>query len=358
MSKLSKLDQRRRRLRLNLSVVERLESRNSTTDISSPLGQAVSAAGLSHLLLRGGMPGRSNLTQPAPTGSWKFTRSAKQAGTASHAEPGVLPLSIARPVQTQAVAAHDGMPGDWLTIARPRSTGTSPGVAGAGTRGPVAASSTTGGSPSAGVRGAITPLQIPSPSPAVLGGISGGLGASALAGIPSSGSSLNTAAPRASTGASVSTAAFSAASPAGPVTAALSGGGPVSVTTPIITTPPSSPSAAFTLFTLDYNHGTVLVPGFAGYATLGGAMDLRAQARGSVTSGYTFSWNTSSLSGWATGITGTSSYHLQFTWTTSAPTAHPLSRSRPRRPAPATRFSRRTPSGCRRVPAAAVAAVR
>ena len=79
MSKLSNLDQRRRRLRLNLSAVERLESRNSTTDISSPLGlafQAVSAAGLSPLLLRGGMPGRSNLTQPAPTGSWKFTRSA------------------------------------------------------------------------------------------------------------------------------------------------------------------------------------------------------------------------------------------------------------------------------------------
>ena len=44
MSKLSNLDQRRRRLRLNLSAVERLESRNSTTDISSHVGPVESPA--------------------------------------------------------------------------------------------------------------------------------------------------------------------------------------------------------------------------------------------------------------------------------------------------------------------------
>ena len=55
-------------------------------------------------------------------------------------------------------------------------------------------------------------------------------------------------------------------------------------------------SPAFELKTLDYNDGSVMVPGFDQLATPGGSVDLRAQVRDSATGTYTYSWDTSGLS--------------------------------------------------------------
>ena len=70
----------------------------------------------------------------------------------------------------------------------------------------------------------------------------------------------------------------------------------------------------FPLYTLDYIQGTVLFPGGDQLATLDGNVDLRAQTSG--TTGVTYSWNTSNLTG-ATSISGASTYDLTFTWPTA-----------------------------------------
>jgi RHS repeat-associated protein len=81
-----------------------------------------------------------------------------------------------------------------------------------------------------------------------------------------------------------------------------------------------SVTPAFTLITLDYNAGSVFVPGAEQLATPGGAVDLRAQVIDSASGTYTYSWTTSGLTD-ATGISGTSSYDLTFHWNTSIATA-------------------------------------
>ncbi len=97
---------------------------------------------------------------------------------------------------------------------------------------------------------------------------------------------------------------------------------------PVIENPSSMPSSTtgnssgaamgsftyFPLYTLDYNQGTVLFPGGYQLATQGGSMDLRAQTTG--TTGVTYSWNTSGLTN-ATSISGTSTFDLTFTWSTT-----------------------------------------
>ena len=65
------------------------------------------------------------------------------------------------------------------------------------------------------------------------------------------------------------------------------------------------------MYTLDYNDGTVLFPGFVQLATPGGDVDLRAQVSGAAVS--TYSWDTSGL-GDATSISGTATYDLLFQW--------------------------------------------
>ena len=70
----------------------------------------------------------------------------------------------------------------------------------------------------------------------------------------------------------------------------------------------------FTLYSLNYVQGNVLVPNGYQQATLGGSMDLRAQVSGG--SGMTFSWNTTNLTH-ATSISGASTYDLTFSWETS-----------------------------------------
>lgn len=67
----------------------------------------------------------------------------------------------------------------------------------------------------------------------------------------------------------------------------------------------------FALYTLDYNSGTVLFPGFAQVGVPMSSVDLRAQVRDVDVQSY--SWDTSNLTG-AQSITGTSTYRLQFSW--------------------------------------------
>ena len=79
-------------------------------------------------------------------------------------------------------------------------------------------------------------------------------------------------------------------------------------------------SPAFELETLDFNDGSVMVPGYNQLATPGGSVDLRAQVRDSATGTYTYTWNTSGLSD-ATSISGSSTYDLTFQWDTTIATA-------------------------------------
>jgi YD repeat-containing protein len=74
----------------------------------------------------------------------------------------------------------------------------------------------------------------------------------------------------------------------------------------------------FPLYTLDYNDGVVLFPGFAQFATPGGDEDLRAQVRDTTVS--TYSWDTSGAPD-AGMISGTNTYRLQFRWAQTPNTA-------------------------------------
>jgi hypothetical protein len=67
----------------------------------------------------------------------------------------------------------------------------------------------------------------------------------------------------------------------------------------------------YPMYVLDYDNGVVLFPGQYQQGTLGGSVDLRAQARD--TTGVTFSWDTSHLS-FTNGVTGTATYNLKFNW--------------------------------------------
>jgi YD repeat-containing protein len=79
-------------------------------------------------------------------------------------------------------------------------------------------------------------------------------------------------------------------------------------------------SSALTLITLDYNDGSVLVPGFDQLATPGGSADLRAQVLDSAAGTYTYSWTTSGLTD-AASYSGQATYKLTIHWKTSITTA-------------------------------------
>ena len=64
-------------------------------------------------------------------------------------------------------------------------------------------------------------------------------------------------------------------------------------------------SPAFELVTLDFNDGSVMVPGHDQLATPGGSVNLMAQVRDTATGTYTYSWNTTGFSD-ATSISGSS----------------------------------------------------
>ena len=78
---------------------------------------------------------------------------------------------------------------------------------------------------------------------------------------------------------------------------------------------------SFNLYTLDFNDGDVLFPGFVQYATPGGNVDLRAQVSGADVASY--SWDTSGIGSVATDISGTSSYDLTFQWNSTFDTVSP-----------------------------------
>jgi hypothetical protein len=79
-------------------------------------------------------------------------------------------------------------------------------------------------------------------------------------------------------------------------------------------------SPAFELVTLDFNDGSVMVPGHNQLATPVGSVNLMAQVRDTATGTYTYSWNTTGLSD-ATSISGSSTSDLTFQWDTTIATA-------------------------------------
>ena len=80
--------------------------------------------------------------------------------------------------------------------------------------------------------------------------------------------------------------------------------------------------AWFPVYVLDNNYGVTLYPGVQQVATIARHVDLQAQVAGTTVSSY--NWDTSNLSG-ASSITGTTTYELQFYWTTNQPIAGPSS---------------------------------
>ena len=182
----------------------------------------------------------------------------------------------------------------------------------------VPASSTTGG-------GALPPR----------GGSGGPSAALVAAATPGGGASSNTSAQPPGPSSSAATGALASAlglgagpkptAPAPPpptisrnsAALVLNGGGGKTPHPPVAR-PDTSP--AFELKTLDYNDGSVIVPGFDQLATPGGSVDLRAQVRDSASGTYTYSWNTTGLSD-ATSISGASTYNLTFSWNTTTSTA-------------------------------------
>jgi RHS repeat-associated protein len=195
---------------------------------------------------------------------------------------------------------------------------------------------TRGGSGTTGnTRGAITPLRLSSPAQANNANL-GALGA-AISGTPTvkPGLSASRASVAALDGTSSANGTGSSAS-SGTSAATTSGTDPsdspdagsvpptVSPSSiPYTVTGTSSPQAfgSFTywpLYVIDWNDGVTMLPGAAQYGVAGAKVDLRAQVSGAT--GVSFSWNTTNLSD-ATGISGTLTYDLTFTWSSNIPSA-------------------------------------
>jgi hypothetical protein len=184
--------------------------------------------------------------------------------------------------------------------------------------------------------GAITPLRLPPPATAN----SGASGTLISAAAPStSGTSRLASSPNKGPGAPIVTASQpTASSQSSPITGAItsatldptvSAATPTSGGSPIGKGPMPGPGPAtagptqgtftnFPLYTLDYNDGMVMFPGFNQLAFRGASVDLRAQVRNTAVQSY--SWDTTNLTD-ATGITGTNTYRLQFSWKTTVATS-------------------------------------
>ncbi len=227
--------------------------------------------------------------------------------------------------------------GDWLNLSAAASDSTESPIADerqpAKPPGGGAAMAPRGGSGALATgRGSIQPLRVPPPtqnagsaSPAASAAASSallsalGLGA---AGASSGAAAPAGAAPTVTRNAAAVTLSGGAAPAKGgvdsPGTGTTTPGGVVNDSSSSLS-PPTSP--AFELATVDYNDGSLMVPGFDQLATPGGSVDLRAQVRDSATGTYTFSWDTSGLTD-ATSISGASTYDLTFQWNTSIATAN------------------------------------
>jgi hypothetical protein len=331
---------RRARLAMKVERLERLESRHTITEPISVFALSVNAmGGLARLGLidpHGGGRALSVLARPGqPT-----AQGQRRANPGIAAPTNFLAIAIGSPARHPASAAGGTAPvqdtmapakkqapaDDWLTFSSsPESesaeTGLStpwhpvspPGGGGAlpprgGSGGPSIASTAS--------RGAITPVYLPGSIPGAnnagaSSALLSALGFGAGAGVVSA--AIFPAPPGTRAAAAGTTVTRNG------LAAALPGGGSVAASVGGSVNPLTSP--AFELKTLDYNDGSVMVPGFEQLATPGGSVDLRAQVRDSATGTYTYTWNTSGLTD-ATSISGASTYDLTFQWDTSVSTAN------------------------------------
>jgi hypothetical protein len=349
--RLSFTERRRARLARKIDRLDRLETKNTITE-------PISVTGLSVTALRG-IAG-IGLVGDARPGACPGALGTRTHGAARHgATIGAAPHASAALASSLAASAPSSRPvvgggasavhregrdlpssrpapaSDWLTmrsdptatetgISKPRQPASPPGGG--------AALAPRGGSGAAPLaRGTIQPVRVavpPQAASAAAPASSAAASAALLSAFGLSGSARSATAPSPAAAAPVVTRNAAAVALGGGTSSPIGGLiSPATGTTPAgggapRPTQPVSPltSPAFELVTLDYNDGSVMVPGFDQLATPGGSVDLRAQVRDSATGTYTFSWNTSGLTD-ANTISGTATYDLTFDWNTSVSTA-------------------------------------
>ena len=344
---------RRRLLARQISTLEKLESRNSIGDMSSPLGMAysaITAAGLYHWL-----------TNPRDEAA-RLAPAVKKQTHARQNVPIILPITAAptKHYRFSILPTTTTDPtGDWLLLSstsnqlvssQPSSFASSSPLLTDTTNpqnqpqdsGALKGSHDPGNTVSTGTtgRGAITPLRIPAPasgapvvstlatptppnhpaftSEPVLVGVSSTSANGSGGNVDSGGGDTGQGSGGSGGGGDQY---FNSLGGKG-------GSGGLEASDPglfeVDDTGSGAAMASFThfkLYTLDYNYGTVLFPGFAHSATLGAAVDLRAQVADDVADTYTFSWDTTNLSSHVNSLSATNTYKLTFSWKTNFPSA-------------------------------------
>ena len=351
---------RRRQLARQVAALEKLESRNSIGDLSSPLGmayQAIGAVGLYHWLTS---------TRDEAVKHTTARTTPKHQTLAAHA-PAVLPITAA-PAKRGKFAAlpltTSQSSGDWLTLSegghrlvssKPASfdeptalltepspshnqpQNSAPGQGGGGSGG----GGGGGGGIGASSRGAITPLRIPPPGDASTAPVVPPI----QVGPSNKGAHPVAPAPilvgPGTPGARTESGGDSGSSGGGETQSGGNGGGGYSINSllgggsgglqvsdaGLFEVEGADSSVAlgsftnFKLYTLDYNYGTILFPGFVHSATLGAAVDLRAQVAGDAADSYTYSWDTSDINSLVDNLSATNTYKLTFKWKTNHPVA-------------------------------------
>jgi len=349
---LSFTEKRRARLRKAVDRIERLETRNTITEPISVTGLSVSAlrglAQLGVVQVHGGGDALEALQEASQAAR---QRGNKTAGAA------ILPLAEASdfvPIvvgsqTSQATAggsAHTpeaaaaSAPGTndgnssvhWLSLSPAASDSDELGIltplhpakpaAGGTAQAPPGGS----GALSAPAHGAITPLRVPPPAPApssAAGGSAALLAAAAGSASPAPASPAGSAPQPAPAGPAkaivpprISLKSFDGGPPGS------SGGSPPGSTVYSVTGNSSGASqntfAYFPVYVLDWNDGSVMMPGADQYATFGKYVDLRAQVIGTTVS--SISWDTSQLSP-INFSSATNTYRLTFAWSGSHPAA-------------------------------------
>jgi RHS repeat-associated protein len=313
-------DRRRARLARRIDRLEVMESRNMVTEALSSLSLGI------------GIPAAIALTRPQTASASGTTKADRPKVSAADRAPAVLPFSVspaatapsgsgAGQATTQVIAVPKSPAGDWLslgqskaaappaplkTVADARSKPDQPGGGGGVAGSSHGATVGTGGA-------TIAPFQVPAPAPSQSqdSGPAPVLTGSAPA--PS---------PQAATGAAASIGASNGITATGTTTGTGTGTGGSTTHRLFAPTPPENVALGqftnFPVYTLDQNDGVVLFPGYEQLATLNAPVDLRAQVSGTAVSSY--SWNTTGLTD-ATGITGSSTYRLQFSWKSTVATA-------------------------------------
>jgi RHS repeat-associated protein len=352
-------EKRRMRLRKAVDRVEKLETRNTITEPVSVTALSIGALrGLYQLGLvevHGGGEALKTLEIARQAARQQGSRTATPAMLPLPKTSAFLPISVCP--QANHSAAADGAykpeapasgpasdPGDvsasdptsdWLNIsplsgqstesgfwapwhpAKPQSGGPAQSP-----RGPLAVPRASSG------HGTISPLRVPAPTsaPANASGSSAALLAAAAGAASSAPAGPVGSAPQSNPGASPAKASHSPGAPGsinpfdggGPT---ASGGSPPGSTPYPVKGNSSGPSLGafqyFPVYVLDWNDGSVMMPGAYQYATLGSHVDLRAQVSGTTVS--SISWDTSQLTGITNTISGANTYHLTFNWSGSLP---------------------------------------